>query len=102
MTGHTYFVAFSVSEICTVVGRSVFGPESRRSLRDTAVAQRDSINFVNDRPALSQECGHLPVARLMGAPIEWLANEKQRPLTWGGLPTGPRTALFAESFLEAQ
>jgi hypothetical protein len=38
----------------------------------------------------------------MGTTIVWLADEEQRPFAWGGLPTSPRTALFAEPFLQAE
>src|SRR5580692_11637316 len=102
MAGHTYLVAFRVSEIGPVIGWSVFGPESRLSLADAAIPQRHGINLIDDRPAWSQECGHLPVPHLVGTSIVWLTNDEQRTLSRGGLPACPGIALFAESLLQPQ
>jgi hypothetical protein len=53
MAGHTYFIAFSVSEISAIVGWSVFGPETRLPLRGAAAPECHSIYVVDDRPTLS-------------------------------------------------
>ena len=76
MTGHAYRVALRVPKICAVIGWSVLRPEPRLSLRDTAAPERHSINFVNDRRALSEKCDHLPVPHLMGTTVVWFANEE--------------------------
>ena len=97
MTRHAKLVSVRILEIRAVVVLVVLRPQTRRTLRGTAVCKRYSIGSVDDGSALRKKSDHLSVSGIVRCAVVGRPDEKERSRTRIRLPARPGTLALAEA-----